>query len=235
MKYYNYVRIIALLFAFPFIVVTASMGQDQHETKNYPLKDFRKIYLEGAYHVYLIQGDEPSLEIKASDKEVYDYIKVENNESTLNLKITKNHFDFNRITLYITVRDLEKIIIQGGVKLKTKGYLKLKDFYLQVDGGANVEMDLKAQTVQLLGQGGVLFELNGEAKLLDVRLEGAGHINASELQADTVKIKIEGVGTCSVYAVKELNANLQGVGKVIYRGNPVVNKSIEGLGTVSKD
>ncbi len=235
MKYYNYIRAIAFLIAIPFLAITATSGQENQESKTYTVKDFRKIYLEGAYRVYLQQGEKPGLEIKASDSEVFDYVKVENNESSLGLKITKNHFDFNRITLYITVKDLEKMVIQGGVKLKTRGILKLNDYYMQVEGGANIEMDLKAETVRLLGQGGVLFDLKGDTKTLDVKLEGAGHVSSSELLAEVVNFKIEGVGTGSVYATKELNASLQGVGKVVYKGNPVVNKSIEGLGTVSKD
>jgi len=234
MKHWNYLRTIVFLVAIPLVAITSS-GQNHPESRHYPLKEFKKVFLEGAYRIYLMQGDTAGLEIRASDSEVFDYVDVKNNESALSLKITKTHFDFNRITLYITVRDIEKMVIQGGAKLKTKGYLKLKDFYLQVEGGANIEMDIRAESLQLYGQGGVLVELTGESKTLDVNLEGAGHVNASELQSETVNFKIEGVGTGSVFASKELNAKLQGVGKILYRGNPVVYKSIEGLGSVSKD
>ena len=234
MKQLNYLRTLMLLIVVPIIAITSS-GQDNPQSRKYPLNDFKKVYLEGSYRVYLIQGDTAGLEIRSNDADIFDLIEVNNNESALSLKVTRNHIDFSRVTLYITVKDLEKMIIQGGVNLKTKGYLKLNDFYVGVEGGANIDMDLKANHVQINGQGGVLVELSGESKVLDVKLEGAGHVNAGELKSETVNFRIDGVGTGSVNATKELNASLHGVGKILYRGDPVVNKNIDGLGTVARN
>ena len=94
---------------------------------------------------------------------------------------------------------------------------------------------MKARDVEVIGEGGVLITLNGVADELSVKLSGAGHVDADELKADDVKVKIEGVGTGSVYATKKLYTEIDGVGKVWYKGNPEVTKDIEGLGSVSNN
>ena len=211
-------------------------GQDEDwETKTYKLTEFRDIYLKGGYKVYLIQGKENSLMVKASDEDAFDYLKVKNDRSSLGLEIDRKHFNFDRINLYITFKDIERIEIEGGVRLKTKGYLDLKDIYVSVEGGAKIELDMKARDVELNGEGGVLYELDGVADRLTVHLSGAGHVDASELKTKDVIFQVEGVGTGTVYATETLYAQIEGIGKVKYRGNPEVTKDIQGLGTVSRD
>jgi hypothetical protein len=183
----------------------------------------------------LIQGNENSVTVKASDNDVFDYIQIKNYGDELNVDLEPDHFDFDRIILYITFKDLEKLKIEGGVKLKTRGYLDLDDFDLYVAGGAKIELDVKAENIEIIGEGGVIFELDGVAKSLDVKVSGAGHIDADDLKTRDVSFKIEGVGTGSVYATETLFAKIEGVGRVKYYGNPKVTKSIEGLGSVSKN
>lgn len=125
--------------------------------------------------------------------------------------------------------------IEGGVNLKTKGFLDLNNFYVRVEGGAKIELDIKADDVEIIGEGGVMFEIQGVAGTLDVKVSGAGHVDADELKTRDVKFKIEGVGTGSVYATETLYVDIEGVGKVKYRGTPKVSKNIEGIGTVVPD
>lgn len=229
-------KLICFFAFFTLIYSSAQADSKQDEdwnSKTYELNDFNEIYLEGGYKVYLIQGDENSLTVRASDDDVFDYLEVNNNSESLRLKVEREHFNFDRISLYITFKELEKVKIEGGVTLKTKGYLNLNDFEIHVEGGAKIELDLKANNVEITGEGGVLYELDGVAETLDVHLSGAGHVNASELKTRNVTFKVEGVGTGSVYATETLYAKIEGVGKVKYRGNPKVTKDIDGLGTVS--
>jgi len=111
----------------------------------------------------------------------------------------------------------------------------LKDFYLHVEGGAIIEMNMKANRVKVIGEGGVKFEFDGIADELDATISGAGHIDAIDLKTKRCDIKIEGVGGGSVYATESLNATINGVGKIRYKGDPKVYKNIEGIGFVSED
>ncbi len=204
-------------------------------SKKYDVDEFTEIYLEGGYRVHLIQGNENKVLVKAPDKDVFKYLQVKRWSNELRIDVEPDHLEFDRIALYITFKDLEKLHIEGGVKLKTHGYLDLNDFDVYVAGGAKIDLYLKADDVSIVGEGGVLFDLEGVARSLDIRLSGAGHVDADELKAKDVEVEIEGVGTTSVYASETLYAKIEGVGKVRYRGNPEVTKNIDGLGSVTKD
>ena len=217
----------------PFIS-SAEEKWDDDDVRTYEVGNFDKIYLEGGYKVILEQSDRPGLRIKA-DEEAFEYIKVESDQQTLRLTITKRHFDFERMVLYINFTNLEALHIEGGVKLETAGFLDLENFDLYVEGGALVEMGMKVDYLTVIGEGGVSFNIRGVANKLKARISGAGRLDAEELKTASVFVEIEGVGWGSVYATDYLSAKINGVGKIRYKGNPRLDKEIEGIGFVSND
>lgn len=224
------------IFSLMFLSVNAGVLHDEDwETKTYNVDDFTEIYIEGGYKVFLTQGNTNSVTVKANDDDVFDYLQVENYGDELRIDVEPDHFDFDRIVLYITFKKIDKLKIEGGVKLKTKGYIDLNDFEMYVAGGAKIELNIKADDVEILGEGGVFFKLEGVARSLDIKVSGAGHVDAEKLKSKDVSIIIEGVGTGTVYATETLYAKIEGVGKISYEGNPVVTKHIEGLGSVKRN
>jgi hypothetical protein len=219
-----------------FINPLTGLGQEENwETKTIETGDFTGLFLEGAFGVQLIQGTTPSLEVRTSDPKAFEYLEVTNERGLLHLHVDRKPFDFSRIKLYVTFESLERLRIFGGIHLDTRGYLDLEHIEMLVEGGAKVNVQLKARGVELENRGGVLCELGGVSESLDIRLAGAGHIDAGELRARDVNFKIEGVGTGVVHATKTLNAQISGAGKIKYLGNPKVTQNIEGLGSVERD
>jgi len=222
--------LVMVIFAIPVI----AQNDADWESKDYKIGEYSKIYLEGSYKVFLIQDESCGITVKTTDEDVFDDIIVRNDGNELKVKMDREWYNYDRINLYITFSDLEKLKIEGGANVKTNGYLDLDDIFVHVEGGAKIELDLKANEVKIVGEGGVLFELDGVAENLEVGISGAGHVDADDLKAKDVKFKIEGFGTGSVYATKTLDANIQGVGKVRYKGDPKVTQYIDGLGSVKR-
>ncbi|WP_372936217.1 head GIN domain-containing protein [Mariniphaga sediminis] len=228
--------IFTLLFLVGVVFSFEASGQNSgRESKTYETGEFNHLFLEGAFSVQLIQGRQSSLVVEASDGRAFDYLEVTNNDGLLHLHVDRKPFDLTKITLLVTFENLEYLHIFGGIRLDTHGYLDLDDLTLLLEGGAKVDLKVKARRVEVENKGGVLCELSGVAESLDVRLAGAGHINAGELKARDVDFKIEGVGTGRVFATETLYARINGAGKVKYRGNPEVTQEIEGLGSVSRE
>lgn len=224
--------LVSKLFAFPVSPVLEPWDDD--DTRTYQVQPFTKIHLEGAYKVILEQGAKPGLRIK-TDEDNFKYIEVQTDSESLSLRVTKKHFDFDELVLYITFKDLEKLNIEGGICLETKGYVELKDFYFHVSGGASIEMNMKANRLKVIGEGGVKIEFNGVADELDATISGAGYLNATHLKTKRTNCKLEGACAASVYATDWLDACISGVGKIRYKGDPQVVKRIEGIGLVSSD
>lgn len=216
-------------------LISQAQNDSDWASKTYDISDFKQLYIEGGYKVFLSQGNECGLKVKATGDDVFEVLQVKQYGDELRLDVKREKFDFDRINLYITFKDLEKVEIQGGVSLKTNGYIDLDDFYIHVEGGAKIEMNLKANDIEIYGEGGVLFDLSGVAESLNVKVTGAGHVDAEDLKTKDVTFAIEGVGTGSVYATQSLDAKIQGVGKVKYKGDPKVTQYIDGLGSVKRD
>ena len=174
------------------------------------------------------------MSIKANEDD-FEFLNVDVLDSVLDVKIKDKHFTLDQIILYVNFKELEKLHIEGGVKLNTQGYVELKDFYVYVEGGAKIDMKVKADHFKVVGQGGVCFNLEGVSKSMDALSSGATYIDAERLKCERIKIKIEGVGTGSVYATEYLDASVEGVGKITYKGNPELHKNIGGLGFIEKN
>jgi hypothetical protein len=232
----NVYAITSLIFLISLLALQTASGQnDEAVKKRYETGRFTGLFLEGAFGVELVQGNNPSLEVSVSDSKALDYIKVTNNNGILHLHVDRKPFDFTRITLHVTFRDLTYLRVFGSIKLETRGFLDLKDLEMLLEGGAKVSLQAKANHISIDNKGGVLVEMQGVTESLQVRLAGTGHINAGELRARDVKFRIEGVGTGKVFATDNLEATIKGAGKIRYKGDPRVVQDIDGLGSVSRE
>jgi len=207
---------------------------DDMETKSFDIADFKYIHLEGGFKVVLQQSEKQGLRIKA-DEDDFKYIDVEVRDSVLDIEIKDKHFTLDQIILFIDFKQLEKMNIEGGVKLETQGYVNLKNFLMKIEGGAKIEMDIKAEKLDVIGEGGVSFDLEGVCDVLTTKISGAGYFDGEDMKSKRVNITIEGVGGASVYATDYLDASISGIGKITYKGDPEVHKNVGGLGFISRD
>lgn len=225
---------LSALFILVFSVIVFAQEEKDWASKTYTVGDFSEVVLDGAFKVNLIQGDDCSVIVKATNEDVFDNIKIKRYGNEVSINMDASLFELRRVSLYITSKTLEKLKIEGGVNLKTNGFLDLENLSVHIEGGANVDLNMKAQNVEVYGEGGFLFELKGVAEKLDVTIKGAGHVSASELKTKDVSFVVAGFGTGSVYATNTLNARIEGVGKLRYKGDPKVTQYIDGLGSVKE-
>ena len=215
-----------------FSMTALAQEEQDWPTKTYEVGEFTQIKLDGGFKVFLIQGDECAVTVKTTNADVFDNIKINNNQKEVFIQMDASFFQYRRVSLYITFKTLEKLKIEGGVNLSTNGFLDLKNFAVHIEGGANLDLDMKAVNVEVYGEGGFLFELKGVAERLNVTIKGAGHVSANELKTKDVSFIVAGFGTGSVYATNTLYAKIEGVGKLRYKGDPKIDQYIDGLGSV---
>jgi len=192
---------------------------------------FTRIKLQGGYNVKLVQGSKPSVILKTAD-DLIDKIKIEIKDQELSVETKVKNIGTDEVLLTITAENFEDIKIEGGVYLTTNGYIEVKNFNLNVEGGANIDMQIKADTFKTKASGGVNMEFEGTAGQFTAISEGAANIDADHLEAQHVVCSVSGVGNASVYAIKDLDAKVEGVGKIGYRGEPSITKKVDGIGLV---
>jgi len=229
MKKIFFITVLLAVFGLP---AAYAQTDSNWESKVYNVGDFTTIRLEGGFRVFLIQGDKCEVKVKSPDNDVFSNLKVQNTGGDLFIKVNQSIFDYSRVALYITFEQLQQLEIDGGVNLKTNGFLDVNDFFADIQGGANIELNMKAKMVKILGEGGFLFEIKGVTDILDVAISGAGHVSAGDMKAKDVKFRVQGFGTGTVDATNSLDARIEGVGMIKYKGAPKVNQYIDGLGSV---
>lgn len=229
-------RILIILFLtglLPLAACTYSNIQDEEE-RQIPVSDFRNIYVQGGFLIRLEQGSETGVKARGL-KETLRTLDVRTDSIAGTLTIKRDKFSMSSPELVIRFRELNSLRIEGGATVDTEGYLNVGVLQVRVEGGAKVNLKLKADEVKLRGEGGVVFNLEGVSRKMESDLFGVSYLKARELVTDTAKINIEGVGVASICVNQYLKARMQGLGKLNYTGNPVVDQNIEGLTKITRD
>ena len=179
---------------------------------------FDSIEMRGAARLEITIGKPESLVIEGRASSI-ERVESEVRHNTLYIESKpRDWFMSNnrrRITLKITVPELESLDVEGGNDVRLTGY----------DGGES--------RIRAAGAAHIVAE--GRLDELSLRMSGAGHGDFSRLVADETKVVVEGVGSVIVHPKDTLDATMNGVGAILYTGNPrEVNTRMNGLGTIAR-
>jgi hypothetical protein len=93
-----------------------------------------------------------------------------------------------------------------------------------------MELEVDRLESEITGSGSInLFGTTGHHR---AKITGSGEIEAFDLDAKNVSVKISGYGDCRVNATETLTAKISGSGDIYYKGHPQVNTSISGSGKI---
>ena len=194
-------------------------------TKEITVKSFDELNASGVFNLLLSQGDKESLKIEADDN-LMDLFIIENEGSTLKIKMKKNS-NFNskkQLKVYVTFRTLKSMDLGmvGGTSSDDK--LKFTDLKLKNQSVGSVSLNMTLQTLNLENQSVGSVKLEGSAENAVVKNNSVGSINAGNFVVQKMDIENNGVGSATVNAEKELKYSDSFLGKVSNRGNATVKK-----------
>jgi hypothetical protein len=186
-------------------------GKTQKEKRQ--IGSFTSIATEGAFDIEIVCQKPQSLEIEGDDN-ILPLISTEVSNNVLHIKSVRGYSVSQPITLRISVPDLQGIASSGAGMIEVSG-LKNEKFEIDATGAPTIKA-------------------SGETKILKIGATGAGKIDTHRLHAARVEVDSKGVATVEVNASEQLDVTVSGLSHVIYRGNAVVNKTVNGPGSVEK-
>ena len=194
-------------------------------TKDITVKSFDELIASGVFNLLLSQGDKESLKIEADDN-LMDLFIIENEGSTLKIKMKKNS-NFNskkQLKVYVTFKTLKSMDLGmvGGTSSDEK--LKFTDLKLKNQSVGSVSLNMTLQTLNMENQSVGSVKLEGSAENAVVKNNSVGSINAGNFVVQKMDIENNGVGSATVNAEKELKYSDSFLGKVSNRGNATVKK-----------
>ena len=189
-------------------------GSGNRKTEKRELASFKSVEASGAFEVNIVCQQAQSFEIEGDDN-LLPLIKTDVNGGALRIHSDEPYNASRPIAISISVPNLEQFISAGAGDIHVSG-VKNEELVLNNTGAANIEA-------------------SGQTKFVDLKSSGAGNIETEKLQAERAKVTVSGAANIDVFASQQLDVSVSGIGSVTYSGNPpVVNKSVSGIGSVSK-
>jgi hypothetical protein len=222
-----------ILFALALIVSCNApllSGETIKETRD--VSSFSSISLTMAADVYLTQGPVQKVEIEG-DKNAIAEIETKVEGGKLKIETKDFHGNTGKITLYITVPEINGLSVSGSGDIKSQSPVKTDELDMNVSGSGSIKLtELNAREVSatITGSGNIDIASGQAQNEIEVVITGSGSYSGEGFGVNEADITITGSGSARVWAVKELQTNITGSGNVDYKGNPQVNANSTGSG-----
>lgn len=196
---------------------------------------FKDISTSGIYKVIIQQGSSHSIRI-AAEENLLPYIKTEISGGELQIYTRKgyNIQPTKDVTIYVTMEKVGILSASGASGFISKGTLNSDLLELRFSGAADAKLDISARKLKVGVSGASKVKLSGTSDRAEYGISGAADIRALDLATDDAQVDISGTGKAEVFVQKKLDVGISGMGKVHYKGDPAVTKSISGIGNISK-
>lgn len=193
-----------------------------------PLDAFTTIEYEGYGELHLLQSDSFSVEVNTRKHYQLDNIITEVKGNTLHIyhrDVCDGGFwdipaRFPRTNIYVSFQRLKSLDIAGKAKLFCPDPIRSDDFELETSGHVVGNLEIYTQDLEIESEGYLKLTMVGEATELDAEFGGIGKFNGIELYTNTSEIEVEGTTTVEIHVRDELDAEISGVSRLYYEGNP---------------
>lgn len=246
MRKINY--IFAIILVSLVLLSIASFTFAQTTKKTLELPEFKSIYVNSNYTVYVKQTNKQEVTVEALT-EIWELtsVKVENGVLLVNVERkpeTPNKSIWAKIDdiklkptmkLMVSVKNISELQVNGGGKIISENSIASDYMSLSVSGSGGIDLDLKGNNLKTEISGSGNVTLKGYATSNDIIMSGSGSMNAYACELESAKVKISGSGTCEITASASLDAVVLGSGIVKHKGNTKnVTKKVYGAGSVDR-
>ncbi|GAB3194929.1 hypothetical protein ABID22_000055 [Pontibacter aydingkolensis] len=208
-------------------------GNGNMQTQDRKAAGFTGIDVSGGFSVEITQGSNEGVRLEAEEN-LLDNIKTEVRNGVLRIYNDKSLSTSKGMKAYITVKELNKIDISGGVKVVGKSTFKTNAMTLDMSGGSKVMLAVEAKQIKADMSGASKVELKGKTDNLTMEMSGASQVDASELAANDVKIGASGASKVKVHADKTLHIDASGASAVYYKGTPSITSETSAAARISR-
>jgi hypothetical protein len=230
------------------LCLLAQLAFSQVTKKVLELPEFKSIYVNSNYTVYLKQTNKQEVTVEAladifsvTDIKVVDgilMINIERKPDSPNKSLWAKIDDIKlnpTMKLYVSMKNISELQVNGGGKIIAENSLATGSLTMAVNGNGSMDIDLKGDVVKADVTGSGNIALRGYATSMEALISGAGTINAFNCPMETAKVKVSGSGICELNVTNTIDAIVAGTGLVKHKGNTKnAQKKVYGTGSVDR-
>lgn len=232
-----------LLFILSFIAASA-----QTTKKTLELPEFKAIYNNSSYTLYLKQTNKQEVTVEALT-EIYDLTRITVEDGILLINLERKPDNQNKsiwakiddikvnptMKVYVSVKNVGELQVNGAGKIISENSLAANNLNLSIGGSGSMDLDIKGDVVQAEVSGSGKMAIKGYATSLDGVVSGSGSISAFNCPVEKAKIKVSGSGLAELNVTETMEATVVGSGSVKHKGNTKnTTKKMYGSGTVDR-
>ena len=249
------IRPILAIFLFGIIFASCekNKGNGQITSETRQLESFSKVESAGAYSVFVSHDSKSEVKIEA-ESNLLQYIRTEVHNGILLIDNSQNINPDFEIKIYVKTPDINALLLSGSgiieadslvgdnaeVNISGSGIIETRiiaDHVVVQNSGSgllNLEFADSTITIEHTTSGSGLANFSGRANFGNFEISGSGHINALDLVLNELNATISGSGNMNVNVIDFLKVLIPGSGSVFYTGDPELDITITGSGTVNK-
>lgn len=201
------------------MVSAAAVHGQSKETRN--VDSFTKIAFRHAGKLYLKQGSPQKVELEGS-KEVLREIETDVEGSKLVIGKEGKWFDWSwddddRITVYITVPNIEAVSVSGSGDVIGQTRITGSDFEFNVSGSGSLALEVDATgDIEADVSGSGDMDLKGKCNDFESDVSGSGKVVIAMTITNTADFSVSGSGRIQAAGTSdEVKTSISGSGKVL--------------------
>jgi len=240
--------ILTIILVSLFLLIIASFSFAQTTKKILELPEFKSIYVNSNYTVYIKQTNKQEVTVEALT-EIWELttVKVENGVLLINVERKPDNPNKSiwakiddikvkpTMKLMVSVKNINELQVNSGGKIISENSIASDYIALSVSGSGGIDLDLKGNNLKTEISGSGNVTLKGYAATNDITVSGSGTMNAFACELETAKVKMSGSGNCELTVSGTLDAVVLGSGTIKHKGNTKnVSKKVYGSGAVER-
>ncbi len=236
----------SLLSSVLFLAAFAMLAQNTKKTLE--LQEFKAIYNNSNYTVYLKQTNKQEVTVEAL-AEIYDLTRITVEDGVLMINLERKPENQGKsvwakiddiklnptMKVYVSAKNISDLQVNGAGKIISENSLAAGTLNLGIGGSGSMDLDIKGDVVTAEVSGSGKMAIKGYASSLTGMVSGSGSINAFNCPLESAKVKVSGSGVAELNVTDTIEATVVGSGSVKHKGNTKnATKKVYGSGTVDR-
>ena len=215
---------------------TTIVGNGEIVKQQRSIGSFDKLTVRVGMRVRITSGNAGTAELEG-ESNILEHVvtDVKNGELTVMLAQNKSYNQTKGVTVTIHVSKLSEVEVSTGCSVESDLPIQADNLTATVATGSRLTAPISAKNLKLTVREGSQANLQGTAGEADIRLSGAGKLNADKLTIARASIKLDGASRADIHVTETLSASADGVSMINYTGNPTVkSQETNGLSKIRK-
>ncbi|MCD6354032.1 MAG: DUF2807 domain-containing protein [Prolixibacteraceae bacterium] len=194
-------------------------GNGNVVSENRAVKSFNKITVSRGMNVYISQGDETSVVVKA-DENLLKAIETINEGGALKVTVNQRISRYSSLRVYLTTPEITEIKAFAGSTIFSETTLKSDELKLSSSSGSNVKVTVHADELNATTSAGSNLMIEGKTNTFTGKASSGSNLKAGKLNAHDASVRSSSGANIWVTVKNNFEGHASSGGNIFYLGQP---------------